>query len=77
MTQFEEALLVFEARDLSVERHTKVTAATQNATQCCHVIYGKRKSHHPDIVGSFFQDFNFKNLIQQGSRACAIISARA
>ena len=68
MTQFEEALLVFEAWDLSVERHTEVAAATQNATQCYHVIYGKRKSHHPDIIGSFFQEGRQK----EGTRPYAI-----
>ena len=31
---FEEALLVFEAHDLNVERYTKVAAAIQDAIQC-------------------------------------------
>ena len=54
---FEEALLVFEAQDLNVERYTKVAAAVQNAIQCYHVIYDKKKkSYFPDITGSYFQE---------------------
>ena len=40
---FEEALLVFEAQDLNVERYTKVAAAVQNTIQCYHVIYDEKK----------------------------------
>ena len=40
---FEEALLVFEARDLNVEQYMKVAAAIQNAIQCYHVIYDEKK----------------------------------
>ena len=46
---FEEALLVFEAQNPNVEWYTKVAAAVQNAIQCYHVIYGKKKllpRHH-------------------------------
>ena len=40
---FEEALLVFEARDLNIEWYTKVTAAVQNAIQCYRVIFDEKK----------------------------------
>ena len=40
---FEEALLVFEAQDPSIEWYTKVAAAIQNAIQCYHVIYDNKK----------------------------------
>ena len=40
---FEETLLVFEAQDLNIEWYTKVSAATQNAIQCYHVIYDEKK----------------------------------
>ena len=53
---FREALLVFEAQDLNVERYTKVVATIQNAIQCYHVICDKKKSYYPDITGSFFQE---------------------
>lgn len=38
----DEALLVFEAQDPSVEQYTKVAAAVQNANQCNRVIYDKK-----------------------------------
>ena len=38
----EEALLVFEAQDLNVERYAKL-AAIQNAIQCYCVIYDEKK----------------------------------
>ena len=54
---FEEALLVFEAQDLNVERYTKAAAAIQNAIRCYRVIYDeKKKSYYPDITGSFSQE---------------------
>ena len=40
---FEKALLVCEAQDQNVEWYTKVAVAVQNAIQCCHVIYDKKK----------------------------------
>ena len=40
---FEEALLVFEAQDLNIERYTKVAEAIQNAIQCYPVIYDEKK----------------------------------
>ena len=40
---FEEALLVFEAQDLNVERYTKLAAAIQNAIMCYCVIYDEKK----------------------------------
>ena len=40
---FEEALLVFEAQDLNVERYMKFVAAVQNAIQCHRVIYDEKK----------------------------------
>ena len=40
---FEEALLVSKAQDLNVVWYTKVAAAVQNAIQCYHVIYDKKK----------------------------------
>ena len=54
---FEEALLVFEAKDPNVERYTKDAAAIQNAIQCYRVICEEeKKSYYPDIPGSFFQE---------------------
>ena len=53
---FEEALLVFGAQHLNIERYMKVAAAVQNAIQCYHVIYDKKNSYYPDIPGSFFQE---------------------
>ena len=57
----EEALLVFEAQDLSIERYTNVVATIPNATQCNCVICDekkkkKKKSYYPDITGLFFQE---------------------
>ena len=55
---FEESLLVFEAQDLNLEQYMKASGAIQNAIQCYHVIYEKRKrdkkkNHYSDIrVGS-------------------------
>ncbi|KAB0364251.1 hypothetical protein FD754_008407 [Muntiacus muntjak] len=43
LSLFEEAKLVFEALDQNVEWYTKVAAAIQNAFQCYHVIYDKKK----------------------------------
>ena len=40
---FEEALLVFEAQDENVKWYTEVAGAVQNAIQCSHVIYDKKK----------------------------------
>ena len=40
---FEEALLVFEARDPNVEQYMKVVTAIQNAVQCYCVIYDEKK----------------------------------
>ena len=40
---FEESLLVFEAQDLNLEQYMKASGAIQNAIQCYHVIYEKRK----------------------------------
>ena len=40
---FEEALLVFEAQTLNVERYTKVAAAVHNAIQCYCVIYNEKE----------------------------------
>ena len=40
---FEEAMLVFEAQHLNVERYMKVSAAVQNAIQCYRVIYEEEK----------------------------------
>ena len=40
---FEEALLVFESRDLKVEWYMKVAAAVQNAVQCYCVIYDEKE----------------------------------
>ena len=40
---FEEALLVFEAQGMNVERYRKVAAAVQNAMQCYHVTYDEKK----------------------------------
>ena len=54
---FEEALLVFEAQDVNIERYTRVAAAVQNAIQCYCVIYDdKKKSYYPDITGSIFKE---------------------
>ena len=39
----EEALLVFEAQDLNVERYMKVAAAVQKAIQCYWVISDEKK----------------------------------
>ena len=39
----EEALLVFQARDLNVDQYPRVAAAIRNAIQCYLVIYDKRK----------------------------------
>ena len=39
----EEALLVFEAQDQNVDWYMKPAAAIQNAIQCYHVIYDKKK----------------------------------
>ena len=39
----EEALLVFQARDLNVDQYPRVGAAIRNAIQCYLVIYDKRK----------------------------------
>ena len=44
----EEALLVSEAEDQSIEQYTKVAAAVQNAVQCYWVFYDEKKSYHPD-----------------------------
>ena len=44
----EEALLVSEAEDQSVEQYTKAAAAVQNAVQCYWVFYDEKKSYHPD-----------------------------
>ena len=44
---FEEALLVFEAQDPTIEWYTKVAAAVQNAIQCYHVIYDEKKEMLP------------------------------
>ena len=40
---FEEALLVFEAQDLNVDRYMKDAAAVQNAIQCYRVINAEKK----------------------------------
>ena len=40
---FEESVLVFEAKDLNVERYTKVAAAIQNSIQCYRLIYDEKK----------------------------------
>ena len=56
----EEALLVFEAQDLSIERYTNVVATIPNATQSTVLSVmrkkKKRKSYYPDITGLFFQE---------------------
>ena len=54
---FEEALLVFEAQDLTIEWYTKVAAAILNATQrnlLSLMWKKKKKSYYPDITGLFF-----------------------
>ena len=51
----EEALLVFEAQDPSIEHYTKFAAVIQNTIQCYHVIYNEKNSYYPDITGSFFK----------------------
>ena len=56
---FEEALLIFEAQDLNVERYTKVAAAIQNAIQCYYVIYDEKKELLPAVTGSFFQECRY------------------
>ena len=54
---FEEALLVFEAQNLDIERYTKAAAAIQIAIQCYCVIHDdKKKSYYPDITGLFSQE---------------------
>ena len=54
---FEEALFIFEARDLNVERYMKVAAAVQNAVWCSRVTYDeKKKSRCLDFTGSLFQE---------------------
>ena len=55
----EEALLVSEAQEPSVEQCIKDAAAVQNAIQCYHVIYNEKKkkllpSHHWTIFSSGF-----------------------
>ena len=40
---FEEALFIFEARDLNVEWYMKVAAAVQNAVWCSRVTYDEKK----------------------------------
>ena len=53
---FEEALLVFEAKDLNIQRYTKVAAAVQNAIQCYHVIYDEKKGATTQTsLGRFFK----------------------
>eukprot|EP00069_Balaena_mysticetus_P015481 bmy_09078T0 len=42
-----QILLVFEARDLNVERYMKVAAAVQNAIQCYRVIYDEKQKLLP------------------------------
>ena len=52
----QEALLVFEAQDLNIQRYTKVAAAVQNAIQCYHVIYGeKRRATTQTSLDRFFK----------------------
>ena len=52
---FEEALLVFEVQDPSVEGYMKVAAAVQNAIQCyCFIYDEEKKSYYPEITGLFF-----------------------
>ena len=51
---FEEALLVFEAQDWNVEQYMKVAAAVQNAIQCYHVIYDKKKRANTQTSLDFF-----------------------
>ena len=50
----EEALLVFEAQDPKVERHTKVAVAVQYAIQCYHVIYDEKKRATTQITLDHF-----------------------
>ena len=56
----EEALLAFETLDPNVEQYMKFAAAVQNAIQHYRAIYDerkkKKKSYHPDITESFFQE---------------------
>ena len=39
----EEALFIFEAQDLNVERYKKFAAAVQNAVWCSRVTYDEKK----------------------------------
>ena len=52
---FEEALLVFEALDLSIEWYTKVAATIQNAIQGYCVIYEKKRATTQTSLDRFFK----------------------
>ena len=53
---FEEALFIFEARDLNVEWYMKVAAAVQKAIQCYCVIYDEKKGATTQIsLDCFFK----------------------
>ena len=52
---FEEALLVFEAENLNVERYMKVAAAVQNAIQCYRVIYDEKRATSQTSLDHFFK----------------------
>ena len=52
---FEEALLVFEAQDLNIERYMKVATAIQNTIQCYCVIYDEKKRATQTSLDCFFK----------------------
>ena len=53
---FEEALLVFEAWDPSVEWYIKVaTAVLMQSSATLSSVTRKKRTTYPDITGSFFQ----------------------
>lgn len=51
----EEALLVFEAKDPSVEWYTKVAAAIRNAIQCHRVIKRQKSATTQTSLDRFFR----------------------
>ena len=58
----EEALLVFEAQDLSIERYTNVVAAIPDATQCNCVICDEEKKKKKRAITQTSLDCFFKRV---------------
>ena len=66
---FEEALLLFEAQDLTIEWYTKVAAAIPNATQCSCVICDEKKKKKATTQTSLDCFFNRVDRIESSKES--------